>query len=540
MKLKYHFKNMTPLKTKINSNSPIYKENLQLMTDKWNEVSNQMKLALFQGDEKYIQRNRKQGKLLARERIELLLDPDSPFLELMPLAGYGRKPIALGGTMVAGIGFVSGILCLIVANVGTIKGGSIDEVTLQKGFRINEIAIENNLPVINLVESAGANLPEQAKIFNYGGITFREITRRSEKGIPTISVVFGNSTAGGAYIPGMSDYTIMIKKQAKVFLAGPPLVKMATNEVVGEEELGGAEMHSSVSGVSDYLAENEEHALLLARQVVENFKYTLTQPIIKSCKPPLYDSNEIMGIVSADIKKPFDVREIIARITDGSCFDEFKPDYGPTLVTGFAEIAGFPIGIIANNGVLFSDSANKGTQFIQLCNRQKRPLLFLQNITGFMVGKEYEQNGIIKHGANLINAVSNSKVPAITVILGASYGAGNYAMCGRAYQPRFLFTYPNAKIAVMGGEQLGGVMDIIGREAAEKAGMPYDEQNGQFVKMMISQQVENESNALYATGQLWDDGIIDPTQTRNYLTMALLSIHCAPIETNDKFGVFRM
>lgn len=533
---------MGVIQSKINKQSPDYQKNYELMLGLCNQLKNELKKSLFQGEQKYIDRYQEAGKLLARERIELLLDKDSPFLELMPLAGFGIKGnIALGGTMVCGLGIVSGVLCLITANVGTIKGGSIDYTTLQKSFRINEIAMENELPIINLVESAGANLPEQAKIFNYGGITFREITRRSEKGIPTISVVFGNSTAGGAYIPGMSDYTVMVKKQAQVFLAGPPLVKMATKEIVDEESLGGAEMHSKISGVSDYLAENEYHAIRICREILATFKHQRKIQIFShSFQNPIYDPDEILGIVQADIKKPFDIRELIARIVDGSYFTEFKPDYGSTLVTGYAEICGYPVGILGNNGVLFSESANKGTQFIQLCNRQNRPLLFLQNITGFMVGKQYEQNGIIKHGANMINAVANSKVPALTIIVGSSYGAGNYAMCGRAYNPRFLFTYPNSRIAVMGPEQLSGVMEIIQRDAAAKANKPIDEQQIQMTKMMISHQVESESNAFYATGQLWDEGIIDPRQTRNYLAFCLAAVYNKPFEGTSQFGVFRM
>lgn len=530
------------IKSQINTKSPDYQANYQAMLNLCQKLQSEMQKALYQGEEKYIQRYRKANKLLARERIELLLDKDSPFLELMPLAGYGIKGnLTLGGTMVAGIGIVSGVLCLITANVGTIKGGTIDYTTLQKSFRINEIAIENDLPVINLVESGGANLSEQAKIFNYGGITFREITRRSEKGIPTISVVFGNSTAGGAYIPGMSDYTVMVKQQAKVFLAGPPLVKMATKEIVDDETLGGAEMHSTISGVSDYLAQNETHAIFIARQIMKSFKHQRPIRIFNpNAQAPIYDPDELLGIVQADIKKPFDIRELIARITDGSQFIEFKPDYGSTLITGYAEICGYPVGILANNGVLFSESAQKGTQFIQLCNRQDRPLLFLQNITGFMVGKKYEQEGIIKHGANMINAVANSKVPAITVIVGSSYGAGNYAMCGRAYQPRFLFSYPNSKIAVMGPEQAAGVLEIIQRDAAAKNNTPVDEQQLNLLKMMTMQQIENESTAFYATGQLWDDGIIDPRHTRFYLAIALAAVYNTAFEGTKQWGVFRM
>ncbi len=550
---------MSIFKTKINQNSESFRRNYFLMKEKVRELEQIMQKSLFQGEEKYLDRNKKSGKLTARERIELLLDQDSPFLELLPLAGLGGDGFAVGGTLTAGIGIISCRLCIITANVGTIKGGSIDYTTLQKNLRISEIALENGLPVINLVESAGANLPDQAKIFNYGGTAFREITRRSKKGLPTISVVFGNSTAGGAYIPGMSDYVIMVKNQAKVFLAGPPLVKMATNEVVDDEALGGADMHSRISGVSDYIANDELDGIRIAREIMENLpspsKRTENQLPSQAeflegsssfqsgrsaIASPLYNSEEILGVVSADVRIPFDSRELIARISDGSEFSEFKPNYGSTLITGYAAINGYRIGIIANNGVLFSEAANKGTQFIQLCNQNNTPLLFLQNITGFMVGKKYEEEGIIKHGANMINAVSNSTVPAITIITGASYGAGNYAMCGRAFKPRFLFSYPNSKIAVMGPDQLAGVMEIIQRDAAQKAGIDYDEDKGAYIKQKITSEADKQSNAYFATGQLWDDGVIDPRQTRNYLKLCLEVIHNTDFKGTDGYGVFRM
>ena len=506
------------------------------MKESLQKLSSAMQQSLFQGKEKHLASARKKGKLLARERIELLLDRDSPFLELLPLTG------GTGGTMVGGIGVVSEKLCLIIANVGTNKGGAIDYATLQKGLRLNEIAMENELPVISLVESAGANLPEQEKIFNYGGITFREITRRSKKGLTTISVVFGNSTAGGAYIPGMSDYTIFVKNQAKVFLAGPPLVKMATNEITDDESLGGADMHSRISGVSDYLANDELDALRIAREIMNWIKAPSSKSQVTSPKiqDPKYSSEEILGIVSTDLKKPFDAREIIARIVDGSEFHEFKKEYGTTLVTGWAEIHGYKIGILANNGVIFSEAANKGAHFIQLSNRNDIPLIFLQNTTGFMVGKKYEEEGIIKHGAKLVNAVSNSTVPAITIMMGASYGAGNYAMCGRAYQPRFLFSWVNSKIAVMGQEQLSGVMEIIQREAAQKMGMECNEEMAKQMRQQMMKDVEEKSDAFYSSSQLWDDGVIDPRETRNYLGFCLEVIHNTEIKGTKEFGVFRM
>ncbi|WP_071837485.1 acyl-CoA carboxylase subunit beta [Thermonema rossianum] len=505
------------------------------------ELQKHYEACLFQGKEKHIQKARKQGKLLARERIEYVLDEGSPFLELLPLAGLGAKSSSPGGTTVGGIGLVCGRWTMITSNVGTEKGGAIDLPTLQKSLRLNEIARENALPVINFVESAGANLPEQAKIFNYGGAIFREITQRSKMGIPTISVVMGNATAGGAYVPGMSDYTIFVRNQAKVFLAGPPLVKMATNEIVDEESLGGAEMHATQSGVADYLAENELDAIRKARELVAQLRPPRPHFVPRhSPKPPRYPAEEIIQLVPPDPKYPFDMRELIARIVDDSRFLEFKPLWGRTLVTGWAEIHGYPVGIIANNGVLFSDSANKGAHFIELCNREEKPILFLQNITGFMVGKQYEQEGIIKHGAKLINAVSNSEVPHITLMVGASYGAGNYAMAGRAYRPRFLLSYPNSRIAVMGPEQLAGVMEIIQRQAAAKAGMPFDEQQAAMLRQHLMQEIEKTSSAWYSTAQAWDDGVIDPRLTRDYLGICLSVVNNASIRPSNTYGVFRM
>lgn len=531
---------MRPLQNTVHTQQALFKENQAQMETLVEELQKYLQKSQFQGKEKHIQKARKADKLLARERIEYLLDQDSFFLELLPLIGLEGKGFGPGGTAVCGIGMVAGQLCMINANVGSHRGGSIDKATLDKSQRISEIAMENGLVVINLVESSGANLPEQEQIFNYGGAIFRDITQRSKAGFPTISVVFGNSTAGGAYIPGMSDYTIMVKNKAKVFLAGPPLVKMATNEVTDDESLGGATMHSTISGVSDYLAENEQDALRQAREIVSNLPKAAASPPKQAPKPPLYSPDELLGIVPADIRKPVDIRAIIARIVDGSEFSEFKPDYGTTLVTGFAHIHGYAIGILGNNGVIFSEAANKATHFIQLCNRNKIPLLYLQNTTGFMVGRAYEEGGIIKDGAKMINAVSNSDVPSITIMIGASYGAGNYAMNGRAYRPRFLFTYPNAKIAVMGPQQLSGVMEIIQRAAAEKAGIPYDEEQAVQLRQYMIQQVEKSSSAWYSTSKGWDDGVIDPRQTRNYLAVCLATIHNQPIEASNQYGVFRM
>src|SRR5262245_34763655 len=492
------------------------------------------------GGEKYTSRHRAAGKLLPRERVELLLDRDSYFLELCPLAGKDVPGHAPGASVIGGIGVVSGVECLITASEATVKGGALSEVSVWKSGRLSDIAEQNRLPSISMIESAGADLPNQAKIFVPGGRGFRDLTRRSESRVPTICLVFGSSTAGGAYLPGMSDYVVMVKRQAQVYLAGPPLVKVATGEESEHEELGGAEMHSRVSGVSDYLAEDELDALRLGREIVAHLDWRkAAAPRPRPVEPPRYDADELLGIASPDIKVPFDSREVIARIVDGSRFSEFKPLYGTTLVCGWAHLHGFPIGILANNGILFPDSAAKGAQFIQLCNQADVPLVFLQNITGFMVGKQYEQDGIIKEGPKLINAVSNSTVPAITIMTGASYGAGNYAMMGRAYRPRFLFTWPSHRIAVMGGKQLAGVLDIIQREAAGKRGETLDEQKLAFGKAMIEAQIDKESDPYFATARLWDDGIIDPRDTRTVVAIALSASYTAPVEGTTSWGVFR-
>jgi acyl-CoA carboxylase subunit beta len=492
------------------------------------------------GGEKYVRRHVERGKLLPRQRVEMLLDEASYFLEIAPLAGIGMENESPGAGVIGGTGLVCGHECLITANEATLKGGAISEAGSWKNGRLSDIARQNHLPSILLVESAGADLPVQSKIFVPGGRGFREITRRSKERIPTIAVVFGSSTAGGAYLPGMSDYVVMVKKQAQVFLAGPPLVKMATGEVSDEESLGGAEMHSRISGLSDYLAEDELDAVRIAREIVSHFnRVKPSAPNLRAVREPVYDPDELLGIASADVRVPFEIRDVIARIVDGSEFQEFKPEYGTTLVTGFAHIHGYPIGILGNNGVLMSDSSAKGAQFIQLCNQQAIPLLFLQNITGFMVGRKYEEEGIIRHGAKLINAVSNSTVPAITIMVGGSYGAGNYAMCGRAYEPRFLFTWPNHRIAVMGAQQLSGVMDIIKREAAMKAGQPIDEARLEAGRKMLEEQIQRESDCYFATARLWDDGIIDPRDTRTVIAIALSAAYNAPVEGTMEWGVFR-
>lgn len=532
---------MITIPNKINPNSHQYKANYEAMSSLVTKLNENFESSRFQGKDSHIARARKRGKLLARERIELLLDRDSPFLELLPFAGINRKGgFGAGGTSVSGIGLVAGKLCMITSNVGTRKGGSVDYHTMYKSLRIGQITRENKLASINLVESGGANLPDQAKIFNHGGESFREITRRSKLGLTSISIVFGNATAGGAYVPGTSDFSIFQKKAAKVFLAGPPLVKMATNEESTAEELGGAEMHSRVSGVSDYLAEDEYDAIRIARDIMEFID--VGTPHFKpsqSIQAPVYSADELLGIVSADPKQPFDVRDLISRIVDGSEFSEFKKEYGTTMVTGWAKLQGYPIGIIGNNGVIFSESANKGAQFIQLSNQNNIPLLFLQNTTGYMVGKAYEEGGIIKNGAKLINAVSNSEVPSITLMIGNSYGAGNYGMNGRSYDPRFLFAYPNSKIGVMGAEQLAGVMDIIQRASAKSLGKEFDEEQAETVRQMLIHEAESKASAWHSTSEIWDDGILDPRETRNYLGICLAVLYSQPIVGTRSYGVWR-
>eukprot|EP01126_Amoeba_proteus_P006249 TRINITY_DN12181_c0_g1_i5.p1 TRINITY_DN12181_c0_g1~~TRINITY_DN12181_c0_g1_i5.p1 ORF type:complete len:514 (+),score=98.17 TRINITY_DN12181_c0_g1_i5:189-1730(+) len=507
------------------------------------ELNMKLQEALYQGPKHHQERHKKSGKLLPRERLELILDPDTPFLELLPLAGCKDKNNP--ATIVCGIGIVSGVECAIISYIATIKGGATNEITLRKNRRIAEIAEQNHLPCLVLMESAGADLRRQSQVFHAGGASFKWITRRSKAGLPTISVVFGSSTAGGAYAPGLSDYVIMVKNQARVFLAGPPLVKMATGEEIDAETLGGAEMHSKISGVSDYLAEDEYHGIYLARQVVANINYSkktalplrhLKGPITE----PIYDPDEILGIVGPDIRKPFNAKEVIARIVDGSRFHEWKPDYAKTLICCWAEIHGFLVGILANNGVLFSETSNKGAHFIHLCDKRGIPLLFLQNITGFMVGRKQEHEGIIKHGSKLINAVSNAVVPAITIIMGASYGAGNYAMCGRAYDPRFLFSWPNSKVAVMGSDQLVGVLTTIARDAATKGGKTFDEQKLPAANKMFKAQVEAESSAYYVSSECLDDGIIDPRNTRSVLGFCLSVIYNGPVQPGGAYGISRL
>ncbi|WP_254716859.1 acyl-CoA carboxylase subunit beta [Actinomadura sp. WMMB 499] len=510
------------------------------MLGKLAELDAEHAKALAGGGEKYVARHRGRGKLLARERIELLLDRDSPFLELSPLAAWGSD-FAVGAGVVTGIGVVEGVECVIVANDPTVRGGASNPWTVKKSFRASDIALENRLPVMNLVESGGADLPSQKEIFIPGGRMFRDLTRLSAAGIPTIALVFGNSTAGGAYIPGMCDHVVMVRERAKVFLGGPPLVKMATGEDADDEELGGAEMHARTSGLADYMAADEQDALRLGRQIVKGLNHRRLGPEPGAVEEPLYPADELAGIVPADLKTPFDPREVIARVADGSRFDEFKPLYGTSLVTGWTRVHGYPVGILANaQGVLFGDEAQKAAQFIQLANQADTPLLFLHNTTGYMVGREYEQAGIIKHGALMINAVANSKVPHISIVMGASYGAGNYGMCGRAYDPRFLFAWPSAKSAVMGPQQLAGVLSIVARQAAQARGQAYDEDQDRAMREMVETQIEAESLPFFLSGRLYDDGVIDPRDTRTVLGLCLSAVHNAPVRGADGFGVFRM
>jgi acetyl-CoA carboxylase carboxyltransferase component len=512
--------------------------NREAFTDSIERLRAELRRSTQGGGDAYRQRHIARGKLLPRERVEMLLDDGSYFLEIAPLAGIGMDGETPGAGVVGGIGLVSGKQCLIIANEATVKGGAISEMGMHKHARLSDIAFANRLPTIQLVESAGADLPVQSRIFVPGGRGFREITRKSRERIPSVSVVFGNCTAGGAYHPGMTDYVIMVRNQAKVFLAGPPLVKMATGEVVDEETLGGAEMHSRLSGLSDYLAESELDGIRIAREIVANLN---REPVAvpREFAEPSAAMDGLLDIVSADVRVPFDVREVIRRLVDGSRFHEFKSNYGSTLVTGFAHVHGWPIGILGNNGVLLSESAGKGAQFIALCNQQDIPLLFLQNITGFMVGREYEEDGIIRNGAKLINAVSNSTVPAITIMIGGSYGAGNYAMCGRAYEPRFLFTWPNHRIAVMGPRELSGVMDIIKRDAAARAGQSVDEAKLAAAKQALEDQITRESDPYFATARQWDDGIIDPRDTRIVLGIALAAACRQGVAGTMEWGVFR-
>ena len=497
------------------------------------------------GSERAVKRHLDAGKLLPRERVELLLDPGTPFLELSALAAWGvYNDESPGAGSINGIGVINGVECMINANEATVKGGTVYPISLAKSLRAQEIAMTNRLPCLYLVESGGANLPHQADLFVPGGRGFRNQAKMSGMGIPQISLVFGNSTAGGAYIPGLSDYSVFVRGQALAFLGGPPLVKMATGEEVDEQALGGTEMHARLSGLADYVAENDADAIRIGREIVGRLNWQKTvRAKLERPEAPAYDPDELLGIVPIDtIRQPLDMREVLARMVDGSRLMEFKADYGSTLVCGYAHINGYPVGVIANNGVLFSESANKAAQFIQLCNHSRIPLLYLQNITGFMVGRKYEEEGIIKHGAKMINAVSNSTVPQFSVLIGGAYGAGYYAMCGRAYDPTLLLAWPTSRVAVMGAEQAAGVLGIIQEEAARRKGEEPDLQQIEQMKFMVRYKFEEESDPYYATARLWDDGLIDPRDTRMALTVGLSMSYNRDwvSEGAPHYGVFRM
>ncbi|MFT4059229.1 MAG: carboxyl transferase domain-containing protein [Legionella sp.] len=535
---------MAKLISQINTESQEFKENQSTMQILVNELHKHLQNIALGGDEKARSKHLKHGKLLPRERLQQLLDPGSPFLELSQLAAFQvYDDVVPAAGIITGIGWVAGMECVVVINDATVKGGTYYPLTVKKHLRAQEIAQINNLPCIYLVDSGGAFLPLQDEVFpdrdHFGRIFFNQ-AQMSAQNIPQIAVVMGSCTAGGAYVPAMADESIMVKNQATIFLGGPPLVKAATGEIISAEELGGAEVHCRHSGVADHYAENDAHALHLARAAVAN---------LNRCKPlqikrietiePFYDAKELNGIIPADPRKPFDIHEIIARIVDGSEFDEFKALYGTTLVCGFAHIYGYPIGIVANNGILFSESALKGSHFIELCCQRQVPVLFLQNITGFMVGSKYEASGIAKHGAKMVTAVANANVPKFTVIVGGSFGAGNYAMCGRAYAPRFIWSWPNARISVMGGEQAANVLAQVNRDKLSKQEQNWPVEEEEQFKQQIRSQYEAQGNPYYASARLWDDGVIAPQDTRKIIGLGLSAALNTPTKST-RFGVFRM
>jgi 3-methylcrotonyl-CoA carboxylase beta subunit len=535
---------VTAIVSTVDTASREFRTNETAMRDLIEELQQRRTKAAEGGPSRARERHLSRGKLLPRDRVMTLIDPGAPFLELSPLAADGMygEPIHAAG-IITGIGRIAGRECVVVCNDSTIKGGTYYPLTVKKHLRAQEIARENRLPCIYLVDSGGANLPHWTEVFpdreHFGRIFFNQATL-SAAGIPQIAVVMGSCTAGGAYLPAMSDETIIVRNQGTIFLGGPPLVKAATGEVVSAEELGGADVHAKRSGVADYYAENDRHALALCRRIVGtlNTRKSIDIPLAKPADPK-YDARELDGIVPVDLKKQYDVREVIARIVDGSECDEFKALYGTTLVTGFAHIHGIPVGILGNNGILFSESALKAAHFIELCCQRRVPLLFLQNIVGFMVGRDYEAGGIAKDGAKMVTAVACAQVPKITVVIGGSYGAGNYGMCGRAYSPRFLFTWPNARISVMGGEQAASVLATVRRDNLEAAGKSWSEVEEEEFKQPIRDQYEAEGNPYYATARLWDDGIIAPSETRRVLALCFSAALNAPIP-ETKFGVFRM
>ncbi|MEE8295571.1 MAG: carboxyl transferase domain-containing protein [Sphingomonadales bacterium] len=521
-----------------------YSENHAAMSAVVEDLKSRMAKIALGGNERARERHLSRGKLLPRERIDLLLDPDTPFLEFSAMAAYGMygEDIPAAG-IITGIGRIEGQECVIVCNDATVKGGTYFPMTVKKHIRAQEIARENNLPCIYLVDSGGANLPQQDEVFpdkeHFGRIFYNQATL-SAKGIPQIAVVMGSCTAGGAYVPAMADESIIVQGQATIFLAGPPLVKAATGEIVSAEELGGADVHARTSGVVDHMCPNDASALKKARSIVANLNRVKDVKLdVEEPEEPLYSPEDLFGIIPKDARQPFDVREIIARVVDGSSFEEFKENYGTTLVTGFARIFGYPVGIIANNGVLFSESALKGAHFIELCSKRKIPLVFLQNITGFMVGKKYETGGIAKDGAKMVTAVASSAVPKFTVIIGGSFGAGNYAMCGRGYSPRFLWMWPNARISVMGGEQAANVLATVKEDAMARDGKKWSAKERDAFMKPILEKYETEGHPYYASARLWDDGIIDPRDTRLVLGLGLSAALNKPIEDTN-FGIFRM
>ena len=540
---------MPALDTKLNARSADFQANAAAMKVVVDDLKAQVEKATLGGGDAARAKHTARGKLLPRDRVQMLLDPGTPFLELSPLAAMGMYPDRDGSDsapcagVIAGIGRVSGVDCMIVCNDATVKGGTYYPLTVKKHLRAQEVAQQNQLPCIYLVDSGGANLPNQDEVFpdrdHFGRIFFNQ-ANMSAQGIAQIAVVMGSCTAGGAYVPAMSDETIIVKNQGTIFLGGPPLVKAATGEVVTAEDLGGGDVHTRLSGVADHLAQNDLHAIALARQAVKNLNARKVPPIT-TIDPvaPLYPAEELYGVIPTDTRKPFDVREIIARIVDGSDFDEFKSRFGTTLVCGFARIEGMPVGIIANNGILFSESALKGAHFIELCCQRKTPLVFLQNITGFMVGRKYENEGIARNGAKMVTAVATAAVPKFTVIIGGSFGAGNYGMCGRAYSPRFLWMWPNARISVMGGEQAASVLATVKRDGIEGKGGSWSAEEEAAFKAPIKEQYEVQGHPYYATARLWDDGVIDPADTRRVLALGLSASLNAPIP-ETKFGLFRM
>ncbi len=535
---------MDAIESNIRTQDPDFQENLKHMKSLIAELANSLSSVRERGDTDAAELHRSRGKMLVRDRVQALLDPGTPFLELSPLAAWnmydGDDP---GGGIVTGIGSIHGKQAVVVANDATVKGGTYYPITVKKHLRAQEIALENRLPCIYLVDSGGAFLPLQADVFpdrDHFGRIFYNQSQMSAQSIPQLAVVMGSCTAGGAYIPAMSDEVVIVRQQGTIFLAGPPLVRAATGEEVDAESLGGAEVHTRESGVADHYAMDDEHALAIARNIAENFVYPSNPSLeIFEPEPPIYDPEEIYGVIPADTRRQYDVREVIARVVDGSRFQEFKENYGETLVCGFARIWGYRVGIVASNGVLFSESALKGTHFIELCAHRRIPLVFLQNITGFMVGREYEAGGIAKDGAKMVMAVANAAVPKFTVIIGSSFGAGNYGMCGRAYQPRFLWSWPNSRISVMGGPQAAGVLLSVRSDQAARHGNTLSEQEKEDLQRPIIEKYEEEGSPYYSTARLWDDGIIDPKDTRDVLGLAIAASMNTPVP-ESRWGVFRM